>query len=147
MTLTRFKGTCRHCGHDHDADMRIFDAARSEIRQPEPCKHGTRWPHECGECEQELASRLRADKGEPTKVLAAFTATTYPGNYPPYINVRQVGSMLHIAVRGTCPENGEMGGHALAVVNVWTASEMAKALAEAVRDFEPGFGEDPRSIA
>lgn len=30
----------------------------SADRAPEACKHGTRWPHECRECEEELRLRL-----------------------------------------------------------------------------------------
>jgi hypothetical protein len=39
MTMKRFSGRCAHCGHDHDADQAMFEAALKEV----PSEKGDSW--------------------------------------------------------------------------------------------------------
>lgn len=83
----------------------------------------------------------------PTKLLAAYTPELYEGAYPPYFNVTQVGSMVRITMRGATKADGNGGDTAVAVVNVWTLNQVAKAFTKAAKDFECGFDSDPESEA
>lgn len=96
----------------------------------------------CGEKHSEVPTPRT-----PTKLLAAYTPELYEGAYPPYFNVTQVGSMVRITMRGATLPDGKYGETAVAVVNVWTLNEVAKAFVEAAANFETGFDSDPKSMA
>lgn len=85
---------------------------------------------------------------KPEKHLGAWTAHQYktPGG-PPYINVRQVGSMCRITVRGESKDNGDLGDAVVFTVNAWSLGQIAKELTAASSAFEPGLDTDPKSFA
>jgi hypothetical protein len=83
----------------------------------------------------------------PTRLLVAYTPERYEGAYPPYFNVTQVGSMVKITMRGATKAEGSGGDTAVAVVNVWTLNEIAKAFKAAREGYDINFDHDPASFA
>ena len=96
MTISRFRGLCHHCGHDHDADNEAFqkalEAAQSEIA-----------PHTNEDEEQ------RDVREAWVEIMRGFHGSELqqPGGYPSYLElakaiVRQ-HQALHSASERTLP--------------------------------------------
>ncbi len=75
----------------------------------------------------------------PEQLLEAWTATDYEGDYPPYVNVTQVGPMCRLTFRAPIKKDGSMGDAFTMVVNTWTLNKIGDVLKAASTKFETGF--------
>lgn len=44
------------------------------------------------------------------KLMAAWTPEKYEGQFPPFVNITQVGSMIEVTVRAVTKDDGGVGG-------------------------------------
>lgn len=73
------------------------------------------------------------------KLLVAWTAETYQGDYPPFVNVTQVDSMTEITIRAPVKADGSPGEAIHFQANVWLTSKIGALLTEAGNKFETGM--------
>ena len=72
----------------------------------------------------------------PRKLMGAWTAMAYEGNYPPFVNVTQVGSMVRVTVRASRKPDGQVGDCISFDINAWNFNALVKALREADTKFD-----------